>query len=344
MKKFYISSKAGLSGICKYAHDFYELVLKEKGYIFIDSGESRTIIFTTISSIDHVHIEIGIFQKKEIEILMAMLNAGYKNVAVTLHDPPLLKYPFYEFTSPFLNKVSKFYDIGINKFKASTLYIKKIKCIYVLSQKGMEAVKTTYKIDHVYFLPHIVDSKEIIKNDVVNTNFMYLGFIGKNKGIEYALQIHKRLLINYPECNFYIAGQALGKEKKFYNFLKEKYITNVHYLGYVPENELNKIFEKASFSLMPFKNYKFFSPFSGSILYNLKKGNIVFTNKVNAVGELIENGINGFYLSGDLKKDTEMAGKIFNDKLLQGKIKSEVYKYLMLHHTADVVSKNLILW
>lgn len=343
MKKYYVSSKTGKSGICKYSHDFFELVLKEKGYLFIDSAEDLSVILTKVSSIDHVHIEIGIFQKNELRILIAMLNASYKNVVVTLHDPPLLKYPFHEFTNPLLNKMSKFYDIYISKFAASKEYIKKINCIYVLSQKGMDAVKYKYQVEHVYFLPHIVDKKEIIKHTLTNTNFIYLGFIGRNKGIEYSLQLHQQLLINYPNSNFYIVGKALGKEKKFFDFLKEKYNTNVHYLGYVPEEELNTIFEKASFSLMPFKNYKFFSPFSGSILYNLKKGNIIFTNKVNAVAEVIENGINGFYLSGEIKKDTEIISKIIDDKILPIKIKIEVYKYLMLHHTAEVVCKNLIL-
>lgn len=341
MQKYYISSKAGLSGICKYSRDFYELVLKEKGYIFIDSNEDLTTIFTTISSKDHVHIEIGIFQKKEIEILITMLNASYKNVAVTLHDAPLLKYPFYEFNNPLLNKASKFYDIYINKFAVVTKYIKKIKSIYVLSKKGMDAVKLKYQVEHVYFLPHIIDTKEVIKSDLINNNFIYLGFIGRNKGIEYSLQLHQQLLTNFPESNFYVIGKALGKEKKFYDSLKEKYTTNVYYLGYVPEDELDEIFEKASFSLMPFKNYKFFSPFSGSILYNLKKGKIVFTNNVNSVAEVIENGRNGFYLSGKIKKDAETVSRIIQEKPLLEDVKNEVYKYLMLHHTAAVVRENL---
>ena len=58
----------GESGIAKYSRDFYNLVLKEKGYRFVDSNESTITILSEITSIDHVHIEIGIFQKKEIEI------------------------------------------------------------------------------------------------------------------------------------------------------------------------------------------------------------------------------------------------------------------------------------
>jgi Glycosyl transferases group 1 len=341
MKKYYISSKTGISGICKYSNDFYELVLKDKDYLFIDSAEDLTAILSRISSQDHVHIEIGIFQKREIEILLVMLNANYKNVAVTLHDAPLLKYPFYEFKNSFLNKISKFYDIYINKFRAGGVYINKIKTIYVLTHKGLEALKLKYKIEHAYFLPHIIDKTEVIKSDLNNNNFIYLGFIGRNKGIEYSLQLHRQLLINYPEIIFFIIGTAQGKEKKFYDFLKEKYKVNVNFLGYLPEWELNEVFDKAAFSLILFKNYRFFWPFSGSILYNLKMGKILFTNKVNAVPEIIKNGVNGFYLSGEIKKDILRMSEIINNKPLLAKVQDEVYNYLLLQHTEDVVSKKL---
>ena len=96
MKNFYISSKEGISGICKYSRDFYELILKDKGYIFIDSKQSISTILSLVSSKDHVHIELDIFQKKEIEILFLMLKANYRHVSVTLHDAPLIKYPFYD--------------------------------------------------------------------------------------------------------------------------------------------------------------------------------------------------------------------------------------------------------
>ena len=61
MKNFYISTKTGTSGICKYANDFYELILKEKNYIFLDSLENNNII-SQVSIQDNIHIEIGIFQ------------------------------------------------------------------------------------------------------------------------------------------------------------------------------------------------------------------------------------------------------------------------------------------
>ena len=290
MGYYYISEKGGSSGISKYAGDFCELVLKDKGYEFVDAGESVANIMSRLSPEDNVHLELGIFQSRELAILFALLKKGYKNITVTLHDPPLLKYPYYSFRNGFLNKISKFYDIHISGFRESRKYIRKIKVVYVLSQKGYQAVQNRYKTRNVFYLPHIINEKEVCRSKTVAGNFIYLGFIGRNKGIEYALQLHRALLVQYPDSKFYIAGTAMGSEKKFYEYLKATYTQNVYFLDYVTEDRLSELFRLASFSFVLFKEYRFFCPVSGSILYNLKKGNIVFTNKANAIPEIVRDG------------------------------------------------------
>lgn len=340
MKSFYISSMTGISGICKYSRDFYQLVLKPKDYQFIDSNEDIVNIMSAISSRDYVHIEIGIFQKREIEILLLMLKANYRNVSVTLHDAPLVKYPFHEFKDPLLNGFSKLYDRYIDNFGAAIPLVKKIKSIYVLSRKGEVAIKKRYHINNVYYLPHIIDISEIDKTSIKNNNLLYFGFIGKNKGIEYALQLHQQLINSHPDVNFYVAGIAMGKEIKYYNFLKLKYKKNVHFLGYVPDQELTKVFDKASFAIILFKDYRFFWPFSGSILHSLKKGKIVLTNNVNTVSELINDGKNGFFLSGDFNKDIEIISNLFSNKPLLEEVQKEVFKYLVNHHSVSTVTNS----
>lgn len=342
-RKYYISSTEGRSGISKYSRDFYQLVLKEKGYIFVDSNQPIPSILSVISSRDHVHIELGIFQKREIEILFTMLKANYKSVSVTLHDAPLFKYPFYEFKNPLLNKLSKVVDKYANSFGAILPYIKKLKAIYVLSQKGLGAVRKKYGVENVYYLPHVIDLAEGFElNGKGPGHFIYFGFIGRNKGIEYALQLHQQIIRLYPELEFYVVGKPMGKERKYYDSLRGKYKENVNYLGYVPDEQLHDIFRRATFALLPFKDYKFYWPMSGSVLYSLKKGKILLTNKVNTVSEVIEHGKNGIYLSGKLKKDMETITALLKDKQMQADMKAEARNYLRLHHSAEVVQSKLI--
>lgn len=339
MKNFYISTKNGTSGICKYANDFYELILKEKNYIFLDCLENKDII-SQVSIQDNIHIEIGIFQKNEIEILLFLLRSGYENITITLHDPPLIKYPFYSFQNRFLNKVSKFFDLHFNSGGVLNNYLKNIKMIYVLSEIGVKIVKQKYRLNNVKFLPHILNTNEIEESQNLNNNFIYLGFIGKNKGLEYSLQLHQNILLTHPNIQYFVVGKAMGKEVDYYNYLKNKYHKNVEYHGYLSENQLSKVFENATFAPLFFKSYKFYYPFSGSILYALKKGKIVLTNDINTTSELIENGKNGFIFTGDLHGDTKTILKILKDKTLQKSIKDQIPLFLKNRFSAEIVNQH----
>lgn len=343
-RKFYISNINNPSGISVYSRDFFQLVLKERNYVLLDSQRSTSDILSLISFNDLVHIEIGIFQHNELRILFDLIGRGYKNITVTMHDPPLLKYPFHHFHQPFANNLSKFYDRYINRFQKAGSYLKKINTIYVLTRKGLQEMKTKYALDNVYYLPHIVDDSEILpqSDNNLNTNFIYFGFIGRNKNIEYALQLHQEILKEHPSSLFYVAGTALGKEKKFLGYLKAKYKNNVQYLGYVEESNLNDLFQKANFSVLLFKDYKFYSPFSGSILYNLKKGKIVFTNRANAITETIENLKNGIYLTGNLSKDVKLISEILCNKELQKQIQNNIPLHLTQNHSKEIVSNYLL--
>jgi hypothetical protein len=169
MKKYYISSVTGNTALSRYSNDFYELVLRDRGYLLMDSSKNIIEILSTISSRDQVHFEIGLGQRKEVELLLLMLKAKYKYVSVTLHDPPLIKYPFFEFKNPVLNGLSKLYDKYANNFGAADGYIRRIKSIYVLSRKGIELTKKKYKMENVYYLPYIISQDEIERNGG-NTN------------------------------------------------------------------------------------------------------------------------------------------------------------------------------
>src|SRR5262249_25045002 len=112
-------------------------------------------------------------------------------------------------------------------------------------------------------------------------------------------------------------------------------------LGYVPEEKLQDTFDRANFALLFFKKYRFFWPASGSILYSLKKGKVLFTNPVNTVDEIVENGKNGFYISGGLKEDADRLAQLIDDKPTVQAVKVQAYNYLVENHSAEAVKKQL---
>jgi len=340
-KYYYISHFQGSSGICKYARDFYRLVLMGQGYVFMDSAQDIIHILSTISSRDHVHIELGIFQEKEQEILFTMLRANYRNVSVTLHDPPLLKYPLYAFRNKFLHNMSKFYDIYINRLRWEKPLLQKIRAIYVLSRRAKLLMEERYGIKNVHFLPHVVDPAEIVKGNTGNRNLIFFGFIGRNKGIGYALRLHEQLLTRYPDSQFFVVGKALGKEQRYYDTLRQRFRRQVKFTGYVEEEDLPALFRQAGYAMILFSDYRFFQPFSGSLLYSMKMGKIALTNRVNAVGEIIRDGKNGFFLSGDMKKDVVLVEGLMGDPAIQAAMVEEVYQYLLEEHTPEKVIQYL---
>ena len=342
MAKYYISSMDGLSGICKYSRDFFELVLKPKGFQFVDSALPVTEILSRVSSRDQVHIELGIFQKQEIEVAKLMIKANYRHVSVTLHDPPLIWYPFRSFKNPLLNTLSKLADI-IGPARTSAIsFAHKLEAIYVLSRKGLTAVKNRYGIKHAYYLPHIIDIADLDTSEkqTQENNLLYFGFIGKNKGVEYSLKLHRHILKTYPDVKLLVVGKAIGKELDYYENLRHEYSTNVEYLGYIPDKDLKEVFDRATFSVIPFRSYRFYWPVSGSVLYSLKKGQVTLSNNVNAVSEIIRDGQNGLMLTGRLEKDARTMVKLFSDKVRTGEIRAKAVSYLRENHNAAEVSKN----
>jgi glycosyltransferase involved in cell wall biosynthesis len=339
MKKYYISSLNGISGITKYSKDFFELVLKDKGYEFVDSDQSLSTILSMISSRDHVHIELGVFQKKELEILLAMLRGQYKNISATLHDAPLLKYPFSEFSNPLLNSFSKLLDQFGKSEKATAQLLEQLKAVYVLTKIGHDILRDKYKLSNAFYLPHIVNPGELNFSNKEKNNLVYFGFIGPNKGLDYCLQLHRELIERYPDLLLFVIGKPIGKQKEYYEKLKSKYSRNVQYLGYLPEKSVDEVYKQSSIAILPFRSYRFFYPFSGSILYSLKKGAVVFTKRNNAIPELIEEGVNGYFLSGNSTSDSRKLMQVIENHELLGKIRQQSQQYLANRHYPEVVRK-----
>lgn len=342
MNKYYISCFSGKSGIAHYSRDFYNLILKDKGYQHIDSSRPLSSILSMISSRDIVHIEIGIFLKREQEILFSMIRGNYKQLSVTLHDAPILKYPFREYKQGWLNKLSKIVDRVGGRNQEIRKYLEKLKSIYVLTHLGEQTLKHKFQLTNVRFLPHIINPDDLSLPESGSRHLSYFGFIGRNKGLEYALQLHQLLLKDYSDVHMNVIGMALGKETVYLEKLKLKFADNVKFRGYVSENEVAALFSESCCTILPFKNYRFFFPVSGSILYSLKKGNIVFTSKVNAVPEIISDGINGLFLTGKIQKDLDLLKSVVSDDSKRQRLVQNGLQYLQNNHFPAIVKKHYI--
>jgi glycosyltransferase involved in cell wall biosynthesis len=295
-----------------------------------------------VSSKDIVHVEAGIFSYREQEIIQRMLESGYRHIRITMHDPPLFRYPSVQTNVPALNLLVKYRDrflAGQRRFKS---LLNKAERLYVLSAKGQDAVRISLGLQQVSVLPHIVPNplKPGPRPDC--PDFMYMGFIGKNKGLEYALQVHGLFQKKYPNAQFRIAGTAIGEASTYLKSLVQRDYRNVHFLGYVPETELAELCFRSAFAFQPFRPYRGYVPVSGSILYCMEKGTLVLSRPVNAIPEIIKHDWNGVMLSGKPKQDAKALEELWRDELRYERIRSSAHQHLLLHHAPGTIASKMI--
>jgi hypothetical protein len=307
MKKYYISC-TGNTSIASYSKNFYELVLKEKGYVFIDSARHHVDILSTIASRDLVHIEIDSDQQKAVQLLFLMLKTKYKHVSVTLHDAPAVKLPFTKYKNLVLNGISRLFKQSAGQAGSPENYISRIETIYVLSRKHIEPVKKKYHTDNVCYLPYVINQQEIESRSFDSNNLVYWSQDGKEKEIAYYQRLHRQLMEHDANVNLYLTGQS---------------------------DRAKKYGKNTSFTEDTDKN--FFPEVDASATFVLKPAGTQYRNVTSS--DPISEGRKGLYLSGSLQEDTEMIRKIVSNTSLLDQIRKDTYNYLMENHSADAVRK-----
>lgn len=342
--KYYIAPNfEAQSGIAHYSKNFFELILKDKGYEHkvINSIADIDKFIQTISNKDIFHIEIGLGTIIEREFLFKLLDSKDVTVDITLHDPAHLKYPYYEFKFSFLNKLSKFVQHYFNFFGFGRKYYKKIRTIYVLNEKGANKVQQLYS-GNAQYMPLILPTMSIELNKKYSNKLqlIYIGFIGKKKGLDYALELHKMLLDLGVDIVLKIIGKPVDKSTmEYYEKLKTKYQDNTHFLGYVSNDELKSNLEQNNIIILPTIDYKYICPTSASVLNALQYGNVLLTTKANAITEIVKDGYNGFYLTNDLNNDVEMLQNLITNESKLKEVSNNCIEYINNKHNSIKVKE-----
>lgn len=303
--KYYVCNTASRSGIARYAEDFFKCVLEEKGYTPISPAALTAIFLSQCDSEARFFFELGAGQYAEKKALLLTLQKGFK-ASITLHDPPFVNFPYLQVKGRMLNKLSRGIDWYFNTFGLTRAVLKKCETIYVLSRRGEKLLHDRFGALNTKYIPHVISSKKVSKKPLTGDekNIMFFGFIGRGKGLDYALQIHSLIVRDYPEVEMHVVGEAANQSAKAYlECLKKRYKDNVHYHGYVPEERLDALFASVAHVFLPFYEYKYVCPTSGSVISALRRGKIVWTNPVNSVPELIEDGRNGVFFRNDPARD-----------------------------------------
>lgn len=346
MKNYYVCRNFNDNcGISKYGLTFHSSILKKKGYeiIHLENEDQITNLLKTITNDDHIWFEIGLGSTLESMLFKKIIKKGNKNVTVTVHDAPFIDFPLFKTRYNFLNNVMKIMQLIFLRKPLTNYfyrYFKNAKIIYTLNPKGKKMMIDRYGLKNIKSIMHILT--EILSPEIKvygQPQILFFGFVGKNKGLDYALELHSKLNTN---IHMKVIGKAIDNSSiDYFNKLKKIYNKNVEYLGYLEDVELIELMKKDNIVFLPTREYKYICPTSGSVLNSLKYLNIVFTNNVNSNSFIIDEGVNGFYFTNQIDKDLEKVKMLIDDELYRKEIAMNIYKYLQGGYSSDFVEKEI---
>ncbi len=338
MRKLHAATFSGKSGISRYAVDFHDLVLSPRGYERLEVGSGNAA--DGVASDDIVHIEIGVNQTAEIELLYELIRRKHQRVDVTLHDPPFVRWPHFRFERRIWNSAAKFVQLYFRNFGIGTSDLRTIRRFFVLTRKGCESVKRRYGFDNVHYCPFVLRPEDVRDANPAPLNLLYFGFISKNKGLDYALALHEGLLPSFPDARFVVIGDAINPDGAAYLAeLRRRYTRNVDYLGFVDDARLAECFDRGSLALLPFAAYKSVVPASASVLGAMKMGKVVVATNVNAVSEFVRDGDTGYLLTGEPAADIAKVRGILTapERILS--VAQVATRYLRAEHDPHTVGR-----
>lgn len=333
MKKYYVCRDFSDScGISKYGLNFYNNILKPRGYelIHLQEGFDCLSLLEAIDNSDTIWFEIGLGSTRELNFFKKIVKKGNKNTIVTIHDAPFLEYPIIKSNFYLLNVFFKILQIIFLRkpFDFFYNYLSRTKYIFTLNPKGKLLLEQRFKLKNVISIKHILTDTALPSDKMqAYPEILYFGFIGKNKGLEYALELHKAINLKTKNIFFMkVIGKGIDlKSKEYLESLKKIYIDNVEYLGYLGDLELDRLMCRDNIVFLPTKDYRFICPTSGSVLNSMNKLNTVFTNDVNSNGFIIQDKKTGFFLTGDLDQDVNAVLRVLSDPEIRKKISENIY-------------------
>lgn len=313
-RRAHVCAIKGRSGIADYALTFHDKVLGPEGYVLVDPDDVIRLA-DRFAPDTRFHIQLGIFQNRERIAASRLFKAGHRLVDATIHDPPYAVFPYFQFKSPLLMRLSRGFDWYLGSFGFQRRFLEQLDRAFVLSRIGRARLLKIAPDAQVEVMPHIVDAQQIWAPPAeLPPAMLYFGFIGPGKGLDYVLQLHEAVRQRRPGTTLHVVGQASGlNARQYLEALQARYHDGVTYHGYVADADLDELFDQAAHVILPYMSYPYVMPVSGSAIHGLRRARIVWTTDVNAMSELIEEGVSGCMLQLDLAHDADRMAALMND-------------------------------
>lgn len=169
-------------------------------------------------------------------------------------------------------------------------------------------VKNGFPAEKIHCIPTFTASKTEVGEPVVGDYGLYFGRITEEKGVDTVVRAYEHL----PEYKVKIMGDDTTDEgKRLKEYVKEKQLDNIEFLGFKSGAELEEVIKGARFTLIPSIWY---DNLPNTALESFQYSKPVIASDIGSLPELVVDGENGYlFKPGD---DKDLAEKIrrFDDE------------------------------
>ncbi len=172
--------------------------------------------------------------------------------------------------------------------------------------------KNGFSKPEIYNIPTFTNKKIEAEKIEVGSYGLYFGRITPEKGVEYIIKAYEKLGERYT---LKIVGDDTTEEaQRLKEYIKDKKISNIEFLGFKLGEELEQIISKSRFVLVPSIWYE---NLPNTILESFAYGKPVIATQIGSLTETIEDGKNGFLFElGNIDKIVENILKMDDEELV----------------------------
>lgn len=287
-------------------------------------GLLKTLFVLTTCHIDIVHIHCGDIKSIVRKYFYAHLVSVFScKTVIHFHGASFKEeYPNYPaFVQKKICGMFQKIDLIICLSKSWQCYIEKIapRSNTIVLQNGI----------------HIPGRNSFLKKETIT--LLFLGLIGKRKGIFDLLTVISKLKSSSPDIQLIIGGNGdiIQLEKKIKALQIEKI---VNYVGWIPISKKKMLLKNTDIFVLP--SYGEGMPMS--ILEAMSYGVPVVSTAVGGIPEIVQHGVSGFLIEpGDL---SALAGKLellIKDNKLREDMGNNARKAVQQHHDINIIAKKL---
>ncbi|MBF0608602.1 MAG: glycosyltransferase family 4 protein [Magnetococcales bacterium] len=223
--------------------------------------------------------------------------------------------------------------------KLDRVVLRRFDAVIVVSSDILRVCQDS-GIDRLHLLRNCVDtskwsaSEDEMPGDRPATPFS-VGFVGRismEKGPLDFVYTASRVLQEYPDTEFYVAGTGQELHKMKTCAIEAGVIGRFHFLGYLNEQQLNKLYQQLDVVLLT--SYTEGIPLT--ILEACAMGVVVVATEVGGVGEVIEHGVNGLLTrAGDVQALASAIISLRQDNALFKRLKDNGRNIVQQHFSSQ---------